>query len=209
MIKKILVFGLIFITMIGVFLLYKGSYGYKEDMQFVNIDLYEGDDFESRLRKFIDLIDDEMLPRSSFLISSDLNENYEALVDFAIAFIIKHKDNYIDQIVLREEYVVNYRGVEYKSNEFVNKDLIYKITNQVFGKKYFYITNEYLDNEMEFIPLIDVNQLENLMVIDKINIEYLNNSINVDVNYVDVDFNYRYIFDKLDNRYVIRNIVVW
>ena len=62
---------------------------------------------------------------------------------------------------------------------------------------------------MEFIPLIDVNQLENLMVIDKINIEYLNNSINVDVNYVDVDFNYRYIFDKLDNRYVIRNIVVW
>lgn len=194
MIKKILVFGLIFITMIGVFLLYKGSYGYKEDMQYVNIDLYEGEDFESRLRKFIDLIDDEMLPRSSFLISSDLNENYEALVDFAIAFIMKHKDNYIDQIVLREEYVVNYRGVEYKSHEFVNKDLIYKITNQVFGKKYFYITNEYLDNEMEFIPLIDVNQLENLMVIDKINIEYLNNSINVDVNYVDVDFNYRYIF---------------
>lgn len=123
-----------------------------DDIKILSLNLYDNSDLDSfkrELYNYIDIVDDSLIVNSSFNISDKLNENYDFLTNFAISFILNNEEYY--DIKFGDEYV--YRdlyGNEFRTNKYINIDKIYEITNQVFGVKYYYILNDYLDMEIWF-----------------------------------------------------------
>ena len=166
------------------------------------------DEFRNDILNYIDLVDDRLIPNTSFSLSNRLSENYDFITKFAISFILDNREYY--DIVNGEiyKYIDEYKN-EYETMEYINLDKLYEITNNVFGVDYYYILNDYIDVDNDMIPLIMVDDISFDMEIDKIiDIYKYDKHMDVIVKYVDSEIEYVYTFENINNRYVISNLNV-
>lgn len=172
----------------------------------LNITLENIEDTEE-VYKFIDLIDNSLIPTATFDMSDTLNDNYDFLTIFAINFILNNEEYYKDNIIQKENYIYN---DTYITNKYIDINNIYDITYNILGKKNYYIINEYLEVENNLIPLLLIEEYSFMMELDKIeNIVKFANNYEVSVKYKNIDLTYKYIFEKMDNIYIINNIQVY
>lgn len=176
-----------------------------------NLELVNSSDMEilkTDIINFIDLIDDNLIPNTSFNFSSKLNENYDFLTKFAISFILDNSNNYdikiLDNYIYNDEY-----GNRYSTNKYVSVDALYDVTNSVFGVEYYYILNDYLEPNNGMIPLIKLNDYSfNMNIEEIISMNDMGNYLDVVVKYDGIDLDYIYTFNKLDNKLYISNLSV-
>lgn len=166
--------------------------------------------FKNDLYNYIDLIDNSLFAMSSFSMSDTLNENYDFLIDFAISFILNNEEQYKDDIIVGEEYVyIDDFGNKYTSNRYVNIELIYDITNSIFGKRDYVVINEQINVSNNLIPLLLIKDNASFMDISEISdYSLFGNKYNVYVKYRDIDLEYIYVFDNIDGRLILNNVLV-
>lgn len=177
--KKKYIFSFIIITSILLTLSFNGSFA-KTDPLTLN-----QENFEKNIKDYIDIIDDYLIPNTSFEISDILSENYDALVNFSLDYINDNKENY--EIIIEN------------NKEYINVDEIYKITNKFFGQKYFVILNEEVENNLIELKK-NLNEIK--MIIKDIEI----NNYTVCVTYENIDLKYIYEFKNNDDNLILYNV---
>lgn len=182
-----------------------------EESKNINLTLIDNDNIdilESEIINFIELVDNNLIPNTSFNISDKLNENYDFLTDFSISFILDNSEYY--GVIEGSEYkYVDEYGGEFTTNKYINIDKIYEITNQVFGVEYYYILNDYIEIENDLVPLLKLEDRNFDMEIDSIiDIDKLDDYIDVVVRYKDNSLDYVYRFEYINNRLVIGNLSI-
>ena len=207
----ILVIGIFLV--IGIVLVSKNSNALPilDEIEEINLILRDNNDeevFKKEISNYIDLVDDNLIPNTSFNMSSKLNENYDFLTRFAISFILDNSEYY--EIILGEDYVYkNEYGYEYRTNKYIDIDYIYEITNKVFGVEYYYILNDYIEIENDLVPLLELEEYNFKMEIDSIvEIDRYDNYIEVIVRYIDNSLYYKYTFEYIDDRYIISDLSI-
>lgn len=170
----------------------------------------ENIDNKEEIYNFIDLIDDSLIPTATFNMSDKLNDNYDFLTNFAINFILNNEEYYKDNIVVGEEYIYNTEYSNYTTNKYIDINTIYDITYNVLGKKNYYIVNDYLTIENNLVPLLLIEEYPFFMEIEQIiDIIKFSNNYEILIKYKDIDLTYKYIFEKIDNNYIVSNLEVY
>ena len=212
--RILLILGILLVLGIIIFKLSKGSMSMEVDYEdYFDIELnYVLDEniLKNDIYNFIDLIDDSLFSMSSFSMSDVLNENYDFLTNFAISLVLNNEEYYKDRIVYGEEYVYEDDFLNrYTTDKYVNIDLIYEITNNVFGKNNYMIVNDHLNEVDGMIPLLLIKENISFMKMDKIlSVNKFSNELKVLVKYSDVDYNYVYSFINKDDKLVLVNLDV-
>lgn len=134
---------------------------------------------------FLDEIDNYILPNATYMYSNVLTENYDFLCNFAISYIINNREIFNNEIKKED------------NNFYVEKDLIYDITNKYFGIKDFQFINSNQLNKDGLILLEEYNGVLFNNKIVSVNAYKMYQYINADVSYENGD-NYRYIFKNND-----------
>ena len=211
--KVLLIISIFLIT--GVVLLSRDSYASDiiedNNNNNNNIDLVLEDNdnidaFKINLLNYIDLVDNRLIPNTSFSLSNKLNENYDFMTKFAISFILDNKEYY--DIINGElyQYIDEYKNT-YETSEYIKLDKIYEITNNVFGVEYYYILNDYIEIKNDIIPLIKIDDISFDKKIDSIlDIYKYDQYMDVIVKYMDSDIEYVYTLENINNRYIISNL---
>ena len=211
--KKVILVISIFLVM-GIVLLSRDSYASEViEENTNNIDLILEDnsnmyEFRNDILNYIDLVDDRLIPNSSFSLSSKLNENYDFITKFIISFILDNREYY--DIVNGEmyRYIDEYKNV-YETRDYINLDKLYEISNSVFGVEYYYILDDYIKIDNDMISLIMIDDISFDIEIDYIiDIYKYDKYMDVVVKYIDSEIEYVYTFENINNRYVISNLNV-
>lgn len=179
----------------------KTSYSLEEDSpisQSINLDLeYTTNEtiLKNDLYNFINLIDNTLIPLYEYNDDLSLNDNYQFMTNFALNFISNNLTYYQSQIITNSS-----------SEKYVPIDLIYKITNSVFNRRYYHITNPNLTIKNDNILLNTENypiemQLANINKLTK-----NDNQLLVTVKYLEMDFLYQYEFLITNNKLSLKNI---
>lgn len=211
------VFNIIIVLSVVMFMfafITSASFAMPNDMEeeyILNLDLYDNKDSEvlkNELYNYIDLVDNIIIPNATYEVYDKLSDNYEFLTKFAISLILDNSEYY--DVIIGDNYIYrNEYGIEYSTNKYVSIDMIYEITNSVFGIDYYYIVNDYLDIKNDLVPLLEIDEHSFDMNIDSItNIIYNDDCIDVYVKYIDMDIEYIYRFIKKDNRLVISDLII-
>ena len=137
------------------------------------------------ISKFLDEIDNYILPNATYMYSNVLTENYDFLCNFAISYIINNREIFNNDIKMED------------NNFYVEKDLIYDITNKYFGIKDFQFINSNQLNKDGLILLEEYNGVLFNNKIVSVNAYKMYQYVNADVSYENGD-NYRYIFKNND-----------
>lgn len=212
--KNIIVIVTLFMLGVTLFVSDKKSFANDnviEDNFNLNLEYNEDKNiFKNDLYNYIDLIDNSLFAMSSFSMSDTLNENYDFLIDFAISFILNNEEQYKDDIIVGEEYVyIDDFGNKYTSNRYVNIELIYDITNSIFGKRDYVVINEQINVSNNLVPLLLIKDNVSFMDISEISdYSLFGNKYNVYVKYRDIDLEYIYVFDNIDGRLILNNVLV-
>ena len=204
--KYIIVF---IILLLGIILkIVNKSYAYETQSineEKINLTIMFSDNLENDLYKYIDFIDNSLIPTANFTYSSQLIDNYEFFTIFAIKLILANPDYFKDEIYTLD--MVKYNNFE--TNKYVDIETIYNITNSIFGKKDYIILNDYLKNYDRKIPLLLDDDYNCDMEIEKIlDIKNENNLVNVNVKYKNLDIIYIYEFINNNNQLLLKNLKV-
>lgn len=152
------------------------AYSYKENLIYTD----DKEVMTKELTNYINNIDNILIPTTSYNYSNILIENYDFLVRYAVNYVIDNKDKYINDII------------KIDSNEYISKDIIYKITDKYFNVKDFYI-------EEDNVLLEKVSKRFRLKID---NINYIKEDyIKVNVLYEN-DVKYVYIFTYGEDNYM-------
>lgn len=185
--KKYILGTFIILTSILLTINIKGSYVKKSNENILELN---DQNFNQNIKEYIDKIDNSLIPSTSFHLSNTLNENYDFLVLFALDFINNNQDHF--QIIEKE------------LNKYVKLEDIYKITEQIFGQKYFALINEELELEDNLVPLkLKKNNFS--MQIENVEIK---NNYDVYVKYENIEQKYIYEFKKENNKIILYNLKV-
>lgn len=144
----------------------------------------------NNIYNFIDTNDNLLIGLSNYETSENLNDNYDYIVDVAINYILDNINNYQNKI----------------TNNYINIEEIYKITDNFFGKNNFYIE----ETENNKIKLIS-NTRRFKMNIKNLNIININNNeIKINVEYTNeyTTISYQYILEIIEDKVIIKNIEV-
>ena len=185
--KKYILGTFIILTSILLTLSFNGSYAKKTNN--TNILDLNNQNFNQNIKEYIDKIDDSLIPTASFYLSNNLNENYDFLALFAISFINNNPNDF--EIIEKEDH------------KHVKVDDIYKVTEQIFGQKYFALINDLEIND----DLILLEQEKNNFSMQIENVEVKNN-YNVYVKYKDIEQKYIYEFKSKNNKIILYNVKV-
>ena len=182
-----------------------------DDVKTISLNLYDNNDqdsFKNELYNYIDIIDDSLISNSSFVMSDKLSENYDFLTKFAISFILDNEEYY--DITLMDEYVyTDIYGNDFKTNKYINIDKIYEITNSVFGVDYYYILNDYIDINNDTVSLLELDNREFDVEIEKIvNIDRYDKYVDVVVKYMNNELEYVYRFEFIENRLFVSDLII-
>ncbi len=201
-----LIFGAIIFTNVT-----KDSYANIEENQ-LNLELFQSENqdiFKDNIKNYIDLLDNYIIPTSSFNLSDKLNENYDFLTKFVISLINDNQEYF--NIIEGSNYTYsNELGETYTTNKFIDINLLYEITNKIFGIDYYYILDEKLIVNNNLITLLpyDLNEFS-MKITDIKSINKINNQYHITVTYQDSDLLYIYQFDIINNdRLVLSNLSV-
>ena len=160
---------------------------YKEDMKELSHDI----------EAYIKDIDDFLIPNSTFLYSNNLSENYDALVNIAMAYVIYNNSLYEDKIV-------KFDGKDVK---YISLDEIYNITEKYFGISNFTVINRNTIIKDNYISLVLYNEAIMDANIKNINTYKEYEYIVSNVVYDNGD-SYRYIFKDKEGILKLYNIEV-
>lgn len=209
-----------YILVLGIFLVFglviiaRDSYAnpvMDDGNKVLNLELIDNsnqDEFKKDVYNYISLIDDSLIPNTSYNISSKLNENYDFLTRFAISLILDNRDYYEIEILDEYKYIDEYGGV-YTTDEYINIDMIYEITSKIFGVDYYYILSDYIEIDNDMIPLLVIDNREfNGIIDDIVMIDKFDTYMDVVVRYKDNNLDYVYKFERIDNQYVISDLSI-
>ena len=210
--KYLLLVVLVFIigTILLIYKITKETYSLNEEVMGKDLILkYDNDNLSNNFRNYVDLIDDSLIPIASFVMSDVLSDNYDFLTVFAINYILNNIEDFEEDIYAMDNYIYNNGYITYSTNKYVKKDLIYRITNEVFNKKDYVIINDYLKIDDNMVPLLLIDNYNFDMKIEKI-LDIINKDDNyvVKVKYSDNDLIYKYIFEKNADRLILKNLEV-
>lgn len=190
------VFILVLFLLVSFFLvdMTKDTYSYSYDID--KTVLFYSDDInelESNIKEYISIIDNYLIPNSSFDMSYYLDENYDFLVNFAIDYILGNIEYYQSDLVIID------------NEKYIDIENIYNITDKYFGVRDFYILNGNIKGE--YIELANYNELEfNLSIID---VEVISNSDEIVASVLyENNVKYNYLFDDVNGVLKIKNIEV-
>lgn len=186
--KKYILGTFIILTSILLTLSFKGSYAKKNNNANI-LDLNE-QNFNENIKEYIDKIDDSLIPTATFYLSNNLNENYDFLAIFALSFINNNPNDF--------------EIIEKEAHKYVKVDDIYKVTEQIFGQKYFAFINDDLEIKDDLILL---EQEKNNFSMQIENVEIKDN-YNVYVKYKDIEQKYIYEFKDENNKIILYNVKV-
>lgn len=202
--NKYIIIGIIISVMIGIIFvsIFKNTYAY--DYSNYDYTLFYKEDKEeltSDIKKYIDDIDYIIYNNSDYSIYDNLSDNYNFMVNFAIDYIIMHKDNYVDRIKVLEDY--SYTDVHYNNkitNEYIDIDTIYNITNKYFSVRDFIILNDNVNIIDNYISLSGTSNKKIDLEIENIDITENDNIVKAFITYkYNSDVKYIYIFTIKDN----------
>ena len=206
--KYILIILLVLVVGIGIFI-YKGTYSIEEDVSVKkDLILKYDDNVEDKFYNYIDMIDDVLIPTSSYVMSDVLSDNYDFLTVFAIKYILENEDLFKQDIEIMDKYTYNNGYMDYSTNKYVNKDIIYMITDEVFGKRDYVIINDYLEVNNDMVPLLILDEYDFEMAIQGTEVNRFSDNYIVNVRYKDNDLIYRYIFVKDNDRLILKNVEI-
>ena len=207
--KKIIIISISILLGIIIFILIKNN-SYAVDENIINIKkekiIYNEEKLNEDITNIVNDISSIIIPNASYEDSDILTENYDFLTIFAINYILRNKEYYNSKIINDKEYQYEYYNYKYTTFEYIDINEIYNITDIFFGKKYYYITNDYLKVEDNKIPLLLIKDKNIDLEIEKIKLEKNNNYINSYVKYKNNDLIYNFIFKNKDNYLVLYNI---
>ena len=187
----------------------KGSFSYEYTAD--NYTLFYKEDYnllKEDIKTYIDDIDNYLIPNTSYLYSDILTNNYDFLTNFALDYIINHKEIYQDKIINLDNFT--YKDVNNKeitTNEYINVEEIYKITDKYFGINNYYIINDNVNITNDYISLSDYTGRVFNSEIKDITISEYDEFLVVIISYTNLD-NYKYTFKINDNVLKIYNIEV-
>ncbi len=206
--KYVWIIILILVVVGGIFF-YKGTYSLEEDVSIKkDLILKYDDNLEDKFYNYIDMIDDALIPNSSYVMSDILSDNYDFLTVFAINYILNNEELFKDDIKIMNKYTYNNGYMNYSTQKYVNKEIIYLITNGLFGKRDYVIINDYLKVENDMVPLLLLDSFEFMMDIQDVEVNQFSDNYIVNVKYKDNDLVYRYIFVKNDDRLILKNLEI-
>ena len=209
--KKMLLLLGFFLFVIIVFNIFKNTYAY--DYKDYDYTLFYKDN-ESELtediKKYISDIDYLIYNNSEFSTYETLNDNYEFMVNFAIDYISMNKYKYKDNIVLLEPYKYLDKHHNNKvTNEYIDIDTIYDVTNKYFGVKDFTILNNNINIIDKYISLSGTTKNKINLEIDSARISKDNDIITAAIKYKnDSETDYIYTFKINNNILKIYNVEV-
>ena len=181
-----------------------------ESRESINLTLKGNGNIENSILEHINLIDNALIPLASFDQSIILSDNYEFLVNFAIKFILDNQDYYEDKIIEMDEYIYNDEYNIYKTNKYVNKNVIYEITKSVFNKSDYVILNKNLKINNDMVPLLLIDDDTFSMSIEKV-VDFSKTDdyyiLKVKYQYLDIIYKYIYV-ETLDNILVLHNLEI-
>ncbi len=200
--------GITIIIGIVLAIMASNTWAYQDDENYI---LFYNDDIDilkDDVKYFINKVDDYLLPNSSFIYSDILIENYDFLTNFALDYVINNRTHYNDKIVILDNYNYydKYHNNKY-TNEYINKEEIYKITNMFFGIKDYVILNDNVNIINDCVSLTDYNESLFKSNINSIEINNNGEYLNCIVYYESGD-KYNYIFKNNDNVLKLYNVEV-
>lgn len=210
--KKILLITLIVISSIfTIFSIFKNTYAYDyKDYDYTLFYKEDSNQLSEDIKKYISDIDYLIYNNSEFSVYDNLSDNYEFMVDFAIDYICMHKDKYKEKIVLLEPYkYIDKHHYNKSTNEYIDIDTIYDITNKYFGVKDFVILNKNVNIINKYISLSSTTKNKIYLEIERINIIEENDKVIASIKYKnDIETNYIYTFKINNNILKIYNVEV-
>lgn len=210
--KKILLIILIMISSVFIiFNIFKKTYAYDyKDYDYTLFYKEDKEELTGDIKKYIYDIDYLIYNNSDFSIYDSLSDNYEFMVDFAIDYISTHKDRYQDKIVLLEAFkYTDNRYHDKVTNEYIDIDTIYDITDKYFGIKDFLILNDNINKIDKYISLSGNTSKDIDLDIYSVDIEEKDNNLLVNIKYEnDLTTNYIYTFRIDNNILTLSNVEV-
>jgi len=199
--KIILVILVVISSILIIYSIFKKTYAYDyKDYDYTLFYKEDREELTSDIERYIYDIDYLIYNNSDFSIYDSLTDNYEFMVDFAIDYISTHKDKYQDKIVLLEAFKYTDNHYQDKiTNEYIDIDTIYDITNKYFGIKDFLILNDNINIIDKYISLS--SNTNNDIDLDIYSIDIIEDSsvVQASIKYTnDLNTNYIYTF-KIDN----------
>ncbi len=199
------------VIIISLIMAYIASNSFAYEYQTTNYTLFYKEDIQELkedIKTYISDIDDYLIPNSSYKYSNILAENYDFLTNFAIAYIINHKETYKDNIVSMTSFTYNdiYNDTN-ETNEYIDIDEIYNITDKYFGISDYYVINDNVNFVDNYISLSENNKNLFASKIENIDIIKENNMIIANIIYDSSD-KYKYTFKIINNVLKIYNVEV-
>ena len=199
------VVGIIFVS------IFKNTYAYDYNNYDYTLFYKENkEELSDDIKKYISDIDYIIYDNSDYSVYDNLSDNYSFMVNFAIDYIIMHKDNYLDKIKVLEKYsyIDVYRNNKV-TNEYIDIDTIYSITNKYFGLKDFAILNTNINVIDNYISLSGTSDKKVNLEIENVDIKELNGRIEANITYKNnPDIKYIYTFIIKDNVLKLYNVEV-
>ena len=201
----------VLVIIISLIIAYIASNSFAYEYQTTNYTLFYKEDIQELkedIKTYISDIDDYLIPNSSYKYSNILTENYDFLTNFAIAYIINHKETYKDNIVSMTSFTYNdiYNDTN-ETNEYIDTDEIYNITDKYFGISDYYVINDNVNFVDNYISLSENNKNLFASKIENIDIIKENNMIIANIIYDSSD-KYKYTFKIINNVLKIYNVEV-
>jgi len=191
----------------------KPSYSLEEEppiIEKLNLDLEYTTDknkLMNDIHKFIDTIDDTLIPIYEYVEEINLNDNYQLLTRFSLNFILNNQKYYKKDIINGDSYQgIDIYGNKYTTNKYVSLNLIYNITYSIFNRRYYHITNQELTIENSLVPLIGENYPIEMNIEKILNITKKENNLLVNVKYKEFDFYYQYEFEINNQKITLKNL---
>ena len=194
---------------LGIFMAYITSSSFAYQYNVSNYNLFYKDDtsvLSNDIEHYIALIDDYLIPNSSYNYSEILTENYDFLTNFALDYIVNNKEAFSDKIVYLDKhtYYDKYGSVK-ETDEYINVNEIYKITSKYFGIRDYKIIGSNINIINNYVSLNDNGNglfkgiIKDTKVVDN------NDSVIAYVKY-DNDNKFKYTFKNINNELKLYNI---
>ena len=209
MIKRTLFVVLVLLVSYFIVFLFGDTFAYSYDID-NSLLFYKNnrDELESDIKKYISSVDDYIVPNSSFLMCDYLDCNYDFLVYFAMDYVTGNYEYYIDRVISGNSYSYLDRDMNQDTtNLYVLKSDLYNITDKYFGVRDFYIINDNVKLEDDYVSLIDYTSRRfDLSIID---VDVVSNDFDVSASVLyENDVKYLYTFKNIDGVLKIKNIEV-
>ena len=113
-------------------------------------------ELEKDIKKYLEKNGDILITNSEFGDFDVLSNNYSYMVNFALDYILKYSERYLDKFTVLDNY--RYYDCHYQmknTNQYISLDYVYDITDRFFGMRDFKIINNNISLVDNYVPVIN------------------------------------------------------